>query len=308
MKNIHGKKGMSAVVGILLGVAIFVLVIGGVSVMMSGIGGGEGEVADIYNPGTCGLSSVLTVQDKSALDAGTDPGAPVITAGVNGGDVATTVTSGTTSFPAGTELELLLSITDYIDESYTARMPCGGLTISAPMYSASSDNPSIRIKNDDGDFMTDAISDTGILMLVNQTALDLGETIVWEVVFQGTNGESSGDGVWILEFNASTNSNITSVTLDGKQPIAVPSVHTLQHAGSEAVAFDIPAIVGAETRSMSLSIELGSGQDLMGYVLTDWYTKQKFIDDDKSIQYGVQDSTGDDKSESTLDFDVYITS
>lgn len=308
MKNIHGKKGVSAVVGILVGIFALLAVVGVVGVVMqSGIGGGE-KVADIYNPGTCGLASILTVQDKSTLDAGTDPGSPTITAGVNGGDVATTVTSGTTTFPAGTELEVFLSITDYIDESYNVRMPCGGLTLSAPMYYATSDNPSIRMKNDDGDFMTDAISDTGILMLVNQTNVGTGETIVWDVVFQGTNGESSGDGIWVVEFNASTSANITSITLDGKEPVAVPTTHSSQHAGSKIVAFDVPAIVGAETRTMSLSIELGSGYDLVGYALTDWYAKQKFIDDDKSIQYGVQDSTGDAKYESTLDYDVYIES
>jgi hypothetical protein len=254
-------------------------------------------------PSGCADSTgVLTINSISALAGASDPSSPTITCGVNGGAVTTSVTSGTTTFAVGSELTCLISKADYIDKSFTFTMPCGGKVLEAPLYYSTSDNPSIRIKNDDGDFMTDAVAGGA----TNQTALTAGETLVLEVEFQGTNTEGSGEGIWVIEFPASTSANITDVVLAGAEKVSVPSVHTLNNAGSKSVAFKIPNIVGAEKKTYALSVILGSGKDLAGGVYTDWYGGQEFVDDDKTISSGVEDSDGTAKYENTLDYDFCI--
>jgi len=301
MKN---KNGMGAVATTLIIVLAIVLVFGVIYAIAQTGKGGEPGIE-----GCADSTGVLTIQDYSALSTGTDPGTPVYTAGIKGeGDtkettiVATTVTSGTTTFPIGAEVVVIAVLSDYLDEVYEFKMPCGGKTLKAPMYYSTSDNPSIKIKNDDDNFMTNSqIGGT-----TNQTDLTAGETLMLEAVFQGTNGESSGEGVWVLEFAASTSANISSVTFDGKQTIAIPSVHTLLNTSSEAVAFEVPAVVGSTKASHTLSIQLEPTKDLGDGVYTDWYAKQWFIDDDNTVSYGIQDSDGTAKYENTLDYDWFI--
>ena len=250
-------------------------------------------------------TGILTVNAINALEKGTAVSGPTITAGVNGQTLSTTVTSGTTTFPVGSEVTVLVSKADYLDEKFTFTMPCGGKTLEAPLYYATSDNPSVRIKNDDGDYLTDAIAGGA----VNQTDLSAGETVNFDVEFQGTALENSGDLVYIVEFPANSGVNISQVNMAGANKLnSVPSIHSSLNAGSKIVAFEIPALVGSEKKVYTLSVSLEASKDLAGGVYTDWYAKQYFIDDDGSIQYGIQDASGDAKSENTGDFDFLIES
>lgn len=255
------------------------------------------------SPVTCADSTgILTVQDRSILAGGTAPSSPTITCGVNGGPVTTSVTSGTTTFAVGEDLQCLISDSDSIDKSFNFVMPCGGKQLDGALYYSTSDNPGVRIKNDDGDFMTDNVAGGA----TNQTNLAAGETLTLEVEFQGTNTEASGDGIYVIEFPASTAANITTVKMAGLSEVSIPTVHTLQNAGSKAVAFKIPNVVGAEKKTYALQIVLGSAKDVSGGVYTDWYGGQEFIDDDSTITWGVEDSDGTAKYENTLDYDFYI--
>ena len=246
-------------------------------------------------------SGILTVNVVDALAQGSAIGTPTITAGINGGPVVTTVTSGTTTFPVGANVDVFVGKDDYLDEKFSLVMTCGGATLQAPLFSSTSDNPSIRAKNDDGDFMTD--SHVGA---TNQTDLSAGESFQLVFEISGTNLESSGDGVFVVEFPASTTSNISSVTMSGTSPGTLPSVHTTQNAGSYIAVYDVPAVEGASKSTHTLEVSLTSGQDLSGACYTDWYSKQYFIDDDGSIQYGIQDSDGTAQYENTVDYDFYI--
>lgn len=260
----------------------------------------DGKLTDI---GSCADSTgVLTINAVSALDGASDPSSPTITCGVGNDKVKTSVTSGTTTFPVGEELTCLVSKADYIDTSFTKKMPCGGLVEQVEMFYSTSDNPSIRIKNDDGDFMTDSVTGGA----TNQTDLSTGETVVLEVEFQGTNTEASGDGIYVIELPASTTANVTDIVMAGADKVSVPSVHTLQNAGSKAVAFQVPAVEGAEKKTYALSIVLASGKDLVGGVYTDWYAGQDFVDDDGYIESGIEDSDGTAKYENTADYDFYV--
>jgi len=302
MKNKNGKGN-----NLLVGFIILIAVVGiGFWYVSQDIGGGS--VTDV---GRCSDSTgTVTINNFSELVGGADPSATYTAGVIKSGDsetstiVASSVTSGTTTFAVGDKVVLFGSASNYIDKYEVFTMKCGGSVVDFPMKYSTSDNPSIRIKNDDGDFMTDS----SVGGATNQTNLATGETLNLEVEFQGTNGESSGEGVYIVEFPASTSANITSVLLNGQSPVAVPTVHSSANAGSKIVAFDVPAVNGATKNTMTLSIVLGSGKDLSGGVLTDWYAKQWFIDDDKTLKYGVQDSDGTAKYENTLDYDFFINS
>lgn len=260
------------------------------------------QIGSDTSPVDCADSTgILTVTGYSALNPSTNI-SPTVKAGVNGGVIATTVTSGTTTFPVGAKVKVIGEISDYIDKSFEFTMPCGGEVLSMPLYYSTSDNPSIRIKNDDGDYVSDNVAGA----TVNQTNLALGETLIMDIEFAGTSQESSGDGIYVIEFPASTAGNITNVELSGATSVPLPQVHTTLNAGSKVVAFKVPAVVGSEKVTHTLTVTLGATKDLAGGVYTDWYSMQEFIDDNGQIAYGVEDSDGTAKYENTLDFDFLI--
>jgi len=255
-------------------------------------------------PGGCADSTgVLTVNDRSASDYGTTPGSPTLTCGVDGGKVLTSVTSGTTTFAIGSDLNCLVSIGDYIDEAFSFKMPCGGKQLDAPLWYATSDNPSLTWYNDDGNAMTHAAAGA---TTTNQTDLTAGETFTLELKVQGTAGESSGDGIIVIEFQAQSASNITTATLGGKTPISVPSIANTLNAASKVLAFEVPAVQEGNVVKLPFQVQLAASSDLSGGVNTTWYTKQKFINDDKTIGFGVQDSDGTANYENLISSAFYI--
>lgn len=295
--NKNGKKGNGMIIGFAL-VIVAILVVGYFAYSQNITGSDPTKV--INCPDSTGT---LTVNSYSALAKSTNV-TPTLKVGVNGAPVTTTATSGTTTFAVGDRLKIHASLSDYIDTEIDAVMACGGVTVDNPMFYSTSDNPAIRIKNDDGDFMTDAIAGGS----VNQTNLNAGETLVLDVEFQGTNLESSGNLIYVIELPASTSANVTDIIMAGANKVNVPSVHTTINAGSKVVAFKVPAVVGADKKTYALSIVLGAGKDLAGGVYTDVYSQQAFIDTDGTIKTGVEDADGTAKYENTLDFDFYINS
>ena len=256
-------------------------------------------------PSGCADSTgILTVNAVSKLDGASDPSSPTITCGTDGDKVKTSVTSGTTTFPVGAMLTCLVSKSDYIDTSFTSKMACGGLNQQVEMYYATSDNPSLTVKDpNNGDTaVTDAIGG-GATNLTNPSA---GSTVDFDVQFKGTNTEGTGDLIYVIEFPAGSSSNITAVTMGGLSQVEVPDAYTIQNAGSEVVAFAVPNIEGATKQTYSVIATLGTSSDLTGGVYTDWFAKQEFIDDDGYIKEGVEDSDNTAKYENTDDSDFYI--
>jgi hypothetical protein len=251
---------------------------------------------------SCGDSTgKLTINAYNALNPSTNV-TPTLTVGVNGGIVSTSATSGTTTFAVGDKLLIFGALSDYIDTSVEATMKCGGIVVDMPMYYSTSDNPAVRIKNDDGDYVSDNVAG----LTTNQTDLAAGETFSMDVEFSGTSLESSGEFIYIVEFPASTSANISKIELSGATSVALPTVHSTVNAGSKVAAFKVPAVVGSAKAVHTLTVELASSKDLSGGVYTDLYSIQQFIDDDGTIKSGVQDSDGTLKYENTLDFDFYI--
>jgi len=299
--NKQGKTNIWMVLGVICVLAVLCLAVYGTFYMKQSGGGIDLNLPD--SPEGCADSTAtLTVNGINALNKGSSI-TTNLTAGLVGSSVATSVTSGTTTFPVGTRINIISALEGYIDDSVEdVLMQCGGTVIDIPLYQSTSDNPAIRIKNDDGDYMSDLIAGGAI----NQTNVAAGETLTLEVEFKGTSLESSGDGIWIVETPAGSAANVTKIELDGVAGKALPTVHTTINAGSKAVSFEIPAIAGANTEKKTLTIVLGASADLSGGIYTDWYAKQDFIDDDGTIKNGIEDSDGTAKYENTLDFDFYI--
>ena len=272
---------------------------------------------DGVSPGTtgaCALDSSLTIVDVSKIAGGTAPSSPTITAGVCSDDdtdcseavVATSITSGNNYNQfVGKRIVLLVSDTDSLDEKFIIdEFDCGGETVAGEgLYYSTSDNPGLKIKNDEDNFMTD--HDTQAI--VNQTKPSAGASVSLDAIFEGTSLESSGDLIWVVELPAGSSGNVTTLTVDGSAGIDVPVTHGgSKNAGSKIGAFEIPALVNSVKSTHILTIGLGGSSHLTGGVLTDWYAKQWFIDDDKTLEYGVEDSDGTAKYENTGDDDFAI--
>jgi hypothetical protein len=296
--NNKGKSFVLAFIAILL----MLIVVFGLLFAFGVLGTTQGVLGEKEktNPTACGDSTgKLTLNSYNEYNSSVL--APTLVVGINGGKVTNAATSGTTAYAIGTKLEVHQALGDYIDKSYTGTVECGGLTIDAPMVFSSSDNPAIRAKNDDGDYMTDSFVGS-----VNQTNLDAGETFKLDIEFSGTSQESSGDGVYVIEFPAGSGANITNVELSGATKTTKPNVHTTLNAGSALYVFEVPAVVGSEKVIHTLTVQLGASKDLMGGVYTDWYSKQAFIDTDGTIKIGVENADGTAKYENTLDSDFFI--
>ena len=295
--NPWGVAGIVLAIVAVIGLLVFIAMSGTEQTQF------DEEGKEIVKKSDCPDSTgILTVNAVNALNKGSAVASPTITAGVNGATVGTAVTSGSSTFSIGSTVEILVSKADYIDRSFKFEMTCGGVVLEAPLFYSTSDNPSIRVKNDDGDYMDNAIGGGAI----NQTGLDAGEVLTMDVELSGTSLESSGEGIYVIEFPAGSNANISKVELSGATSVAVPSVHTTINAGSEVIAFEVPALEGSGKQVLTLTVELGATKDLSGGVYTDWYAKQEFVDDNGQIALGIQDSDGDAKYENTLDSDFYI--
>lgn len=289
------------------------LILGVIALVMVGVSmyGDQDVSQQAIGPGgqvvgsSCADSTgVLTVNARSALATGTDPSGPTITCGVDGGPVTTSVTSGTTTFGVGSALQCLISKADYIDKSFSFDMPCGGKQLDAPLYYSTSDNPAITIKDPDNGDAT--VTDNIVGGATNLSNPSAGSTFKFDVYFEGTSGEGSGEGIYVIEFPAGSSANITDVTMGNLKKVNIPQVHTLQNAGSKAVAFEVPNIEGAVEPSYRVIGTLSSAKDVSTGVYTDWYAKQEFVDDDDTISSGVEDSDGTAKYENSLDYDFYI--
>ena len=286
--------------GLILGVIlVLALLIGGFYFVKQSEIGRPG----VPSPKTCADSTgVLTVNAVDALQQSSTISSPTITAGVNGGPITTSVTSGTTTFAVGDQITVLVSKDGYIDKSFSFVMPCGGKVLEAPLYAASATNPSVRIKNDDGYYMTDSITGGA----VNQTNVNPGETINLDTVFQGVALENSGNLIYIVELPASSSANVTSITMQGLKSVPVPSTYSASSAGSKLAAFEVPAIDNGAKKTYTLSIVLGATKDLSGGVKTTWEAEQEFVKLDGTLGFGVENSQGTAEYENTGTSSFYI--
>jgi len=294
-------KGNGMTIGIIAVIAVIVIAVLILYVPTTT----QSVVTTTTDPTQCGDSSgILTVADRSLLVGGTAPTTPTITAGINGGVVTTTVASGTTTFPVGADVEVLVSDTDSIDKSFKFTMPCGGYTLDGALYYATSDNPAITIKDTDANSLTNAIGGGA----TNLSSVSAGSTVKFDVYLEGTSGEGTGEMIYYMEFPAGSSANITDVTMGNLAKVSVPKVYSASNAGSEVVAFAVPNIEGAVEMDYRVIVTLGTSKDLNGGIYSGLFAGQEFIDDDSTISSGVEDADGTAKYENTVTSNFYLES
>ena len=282
-------------------VVVLALVFIGWGVSQTQVGGDDVPLTPEGKANACPTDTTLTITTVNALAKGTAV-SPGYNVKINGG-VTETFTSGTTKLTPGDVVTVIANASNFIDIiAVSEPVICGaGNRMSLEMY-ATDDVAAIEIFNDDGNKVDDDVAGG----VINQTNLAEGESLTVEVKFKGTNEESTGDLIYIVE--AGSAANITAITMSGDATklTAIPSMHTTQTAGSKVVAFRIPAVVGAVTKSYDLTFTLGNAKTLSGGVYADVYSEQAFIDDNGQIAVGVQDASGDVKYEDTSSSDFYI--
>ncbi|NOZ47379.1 MAG: hypothetical protein GXO79_11445 [Chlorobi bacterium] len=247
-------------------------------------------------------TGVITVNAVNALQKSSTIATPTITAGVGNDPVVTSITSGTTTFRVGSPVNVLVSKDGYIDKAFSFTMLCGGYPLDAALYAASATDPSVKIKNENGNFMTDSITGGA----TNQSVLSTGATLNLDVQFQGSALENTGKLIYVVELPASTSANVTSISMDGLKSVPVPSVYTSSNAASKMAAFEVPALDNGAKAIHQLSIVLGSTKTLSGGVVTTWYAQQEYIGLDGTLKYGVENSQGTAKYENTGSSSFFI--
>jgi len=220
-------------------------------------------------------------------------------------DGASPATSGT-AYTVGDSLSILWSNSTYIDRVTTVTIPCGTKVIEptngySGLYKFTA--PTIRLFNTNGDI----ISDNG--GATNQTAINAGGNANIEIKMDGVDKESTGSMVCVLEHtNTSAVNTITLSGLGGATKTDVPGFYSVSSAGSKAVAYKLPAIVGAKTVSGTVGVQMKSGEQYPDQAITmTCYGEQAFEDIDGTfVSAGVEDSDEIIKYTTSADFVLYV--
>lgn len=293
LKTISEKKGQA-------GAALWVIAAVGVVALLAWAwssgqfaGGGDGGVS----PSECADSTASLTFPAVNKYVQSTVVTPTTRVRIDGNTVVNG--SAVSSYPVGADLEILYVLGNYIDDTQSFTVNCGQTAAPQMQLSATRAN-TFRIRNDDGDFMSDGGGAT------NQTNVAEGEAVLLEMEISGTDRESTGDMILVVE--AGANANLSSITLsgDGVSPTEIPSFYADTLTGPKKAAFLISAIEGANKKTYTLGLNLNSGKDLTGFVYTTIYTQQAFEDVDGSYAVGIEDSDGTIKYEDTFDFDFAV--
>lgn len=222
---------------------------------------------------------------------------PTATVRVDGSSPA----ASTTSYAVGANLEILWNASNYIDKISTYTVPCGGGPITTKMYAT--DDMSFRIFNSNGDLVTDDAAGGA----TNQTALGSGGGKNLKIYIDGKDKQSSGDLVIVAEHTNSTGCDkITLTGLGGASASNVPDFYAVSAAGSKAYAWEVPAVIGAQTVEGTLGVKAKSGQVCSGAIYVTAYSKQAFQDTNGRFVVGIADSDEATKYEDDWDYDFFI--
>ena len=248
----------------------------------------------------CGIDTLATVNlvDKYSGDAVETPTLYIKRAEKK----AVAFTSGTTKLSPGEGFELLASKTDYIDSVKSVKgsdIKCGGSNvIEMDLYPTSTIG--LRIKNDDGDFVTDNAAGGA----TNQTDLNLGERLQVELEIAADSDEFSGDLVIVVEL--SETANVTSIEMSGASKVATPSFYSNTLSSPKVQAFEVDGVTDNAKAIKTITAEAKSGKDIQGAVYVTAYSLQHFKEKSGSFEKAVENIDGDSKYEDLSDVDFYV--
>lgn len=245
----------------------------------------------------CRIVPTISLSSQDALEQGT----AVTTTksySVNGVYFATAPT-----FAEGDKVRVLFNASSYIDVlSDEITLSCGANQLPILIYDWSA--PTMQIKEDNS-----VITDSVTAGTTNGSAIVSGGSETFEVCFTGTDKDSTGDFIYIVELgttqNVSTINMYSGTTnLDDED---VPEFYTDTLTSPATQGFLVPAIIGAKEVCYDMTIVAKSGKIIVGAVYTTAYVGEPLIEDDGSfIEYGVEQSDGDSDYEDTFDYDIFL--
>ena len=246
---------------------------------------------------------------------------PTVTASIVNAENRGTIVSATASyivngryfgtsaptFAEGDDVEMLLSASNYIDVKIDniPALKCGANTVAAEMYAT--DDQTVTIKTDAG---TATLSDAAVGGTVNETAFSAGGSKTWEINIQGTDKQSSGKMIMVVELGS--DENVSSVTLAGDLAVTklggVPSGLTTSGSNAHRVAFEISEpVIGAVKKTLNLNVAAASSKTISGAVYITFYSAQAYVSPSGAIEEGVVDSDGTVQYEDDFDYDFFVT-
>ena len=208
------------------------------------------------------------------------------------------------SLKKGDEVQVLANASGFIDVvSSVQTIDCGANRVTLQTFDQQ--DPAMEIKKNNF-----VVTDSATGGAVNGTAVSAGGSEVYQVTFKGTDKKSTGDFIYVIELG--TNQNVSLVNMYDAQgntlPTAeVPSFYTNTLTSPKVVAYRVPAIVGAVEMTYNVNIVASSGRTVTGAVYTTAYVGQPFVETDGTfVPFGVEDSTGSIKYESTFGYDMFL--
>jgi hypothetical protein len=212
---------------------------------------------------------------------------------VNGGPSA----AAGASYPVGSKLEILWSAGDFINKITTYDVVCGGGVISTDLYAT--DTQTIRLFN---------TNNQPIAGDVNQSAIAAGGSASIEMKIDGKDKQSSGQLIVVLEdTNSSAVDKLTLAGLPGIKETTVPTFYTVSSAGAKAYAYSIDPVIGANTVTGTLGIQLKSGQTYTAQAIkVSMYSVEGFEDTDGTFKVGVENADGTAKYEDVTTTTFYV--
>ena len=218
------------------------------------------------------------------------------------GNPATTSSSG---LVFGDSVQILITNSTGIDKILPAvTLKCGANPVYATMdmYSA----PTLTLKDPDNADAT--LTDSASGGAVNLTGVSAGSSIDVTVQVKGTDKKTTGDLIYVVELGSTQNvSGITLYDNNGfATEVSVPKFYAQSVAGSYVTAFRIPAIVGSQTKTYTMTISAVTGDTIVGAMYTTAYVEQSFVDSDGTYKTGIENSLKATKYEATFDYDAYL--
>lgn len=248
--------------------------------------------------GDCNTAPTLTVTAVDAESRGTilTTGVTYLVNGLNYGQTAP-------SFAQGDKVELLLNgsgLIDTIVEEFT--IACGANKVSVPVkdYTA----PTLQIYEDNA-----ILTDSATGGAENGSAVGLGGSETFEVRLTGTDKDTSGDLIYVVEL--ATNTNVSDVTMydslgSNLVEADVPDFYVNSLSSPFVKAFEIPEVIGAKEIKYFATVTAKSGKGISGAVYTSAYVKEGLTLDDGSFSVDVEDENGNADYEATFDYDFYM--
>jgi hypothetical protein len=279
----------------IIAVVFGILLLGGVGFLVvdQSAVGSDGDVTDVTK---CNVDTSVSFNVVNGLSKGTAV-AESQTVRVNGGNPGAVPTN----LIPGDELEYLLNASNFIDKTGVHTVTCGPQTINDEMFATSTNT--FTIFNSVGNVLSDAAGGG----TTNQSALGSGGAEILDIEIKGTDKESTGDLVVVVEHTNQTGCDtITLSGLGGAATTDVPDLYSVSGANAKAFAYDVPAVEGATKVTGALGIAAKSGQICSGSIYVTAYSKQAFADTDGTFVTGVENADDVIKYEDTWDFDFNV--